>query len=371
MTFFLIVPSVMIVSIFLVHAITNRLGLKIRASALALCAVLSILVDLGAVALSPVLDKWYFIRLSGLILSAAALVTLINHFLVKREETEAAEFSAQVQEEYSNGNEKSKTEDEDTDKSEEISESVEESEMIDLGKITGYKSKSESDSKNKTSIPVEKSESSEKVQAENKIKLDKKFESGEKIKLDKKIESDEKTKLDEKIASSEKIQPATLTADEKVKPAEKVEVSEEVTIEEDFDDEEPIETLDDILENAYAEKNNGNLWRAIELYKDALEKYNADEYAPFVAIDLSNVYKEQAAYAKAIKIYRDSLELPAVKRNADVRKEFEKNITYLRAVQSVLLKHRALGTPFSKISYAYLREIETEFQAMQLSISNA
>ena len=128
------------------------------------------------------------------------------------------------------------------------------------------------------------------------------------------------------------------------------------------------ETLDDILELAYSERSQGHTWQAIAAYQKALEKYRGDDYAPFVAIDLGNVYKEMAMYAKAIKTFEEALELPAVKRNAKTTADFKKNIVYLRTVQSVLLRHQALTTPFSRISKIYLREIETEFQTMQTDL---
>lgn len=85
MIFFLIVSAVMGATIFLVLRISNRFGLKIHGGALAVTAVLSLLVDLLAIKLSPVPDKWYFIRLFALIFVAAAAVTAFNKFLTETE----------------------------------------------------------------------------------------------------------------------------------------------------------------------------------------------------------------------------------------------------------------------------------------------
>ncbi|MBR2734045.1 MAG: tetratricopeptide repeat protein, partial [Selenomonadaceae bacterium] len=126
-------------------------------------------------------------------------------------------------------------------------------------------------------------------------------------------------------------------------------------------------TLDEILDKAYSERDKGHIWQAIELYRKALERYRADEYAPFVAIDLGNIYKEQALYAKAIKTYEDALNLPAVRRNATVKKDFLNNLRYLRIVRDVLIKHRASSTPFTKLPKPILREIDAEFSRMQLN----
>ena len=129
---------------------------------------------------------------------------------------------------------------------------------------------------------------------------------------------------------------------------------------------EEVETLDDILDKAYDAREKGRVWQAIEFYRKALERYRTDEYAPFVAIDLGNLYKEHALYSKAIKIYEEALTLPEVKRNISVKKEFVRNLEYLRVVRDILLKHRALSTPFGKISNEILQEIDVEFQATRI-----
>ena len=135
--------------------------------------------------------------------------------------------------------------------------------------------------------------------------------------------------------------------------------------EEDSKPEERIDTLDDLLDKAYEERDKGHVWQAIATYKKALERYQSDEYAPFVAIDLCNIYKEQALYTEAIKIYEKALTLPAVKRNDSAKKEFQSTLRYLRLVREVLLKHHALSTPFSQLPKEILQEVDTEFKKVQ------
>ena len=265
MIFFLIVPSVMIVSILLVNGILSRLGLKISYGALALAAVLSLLVDLAAAALSPEPNQDYFFRLFGLIFLAAVVVTALNYFLTK----ERAEIPTQAQNENA----------------------VE----VTVPAIPNVK-------KNEAAKLIET------VADKSSVKFFK----------DKPFAQDSK------------------------------------------------ETLDEILDRADTEKKSGNLSAAVSAYKKALEFYGNDDYAPFVAIDLGNIYKEQAAYTNAIKIYEKALTLPAVKKSAETKKQFQKNLIYLQTVHLILLKHEALSTPFSKIPKNYLQEIETEFQAAQV-----
>ena len=256
MTFFLIVPSIMIICIILVHGVTSQIGLKINLAALALCAVLSFLAVLGAVKLSPIPDKHFFLYLGALILISSLLVTALNAFLTKREREEELNFT----------------------------------------------------------------EEARRVYAQNADKTPAKT-------------------FSETLA----------TADEKFKKSS-------AQIDEDF------ETLDELLKYAKTQQLRGNIDAAIDAYNLALEDFPDENYAPFVAVDLGAIYREQAAYTNVIKVYEDALELPAVKKNPEVTAEFENKLAYMKTVQSVLLRHRALTTPFSKIPNELLEEIELEFK---------
>ena len=94
----------------------------------------------------------------------------------------------------------------------------------------------------------------------------------------------------------------------------------------------------------------------------ALDEYPADDYAPFVAIDLGAIYREQAAYAEAIKVYEQAKSLLIVRKNAEVTEEFQKKIVYMETLQAVLFRHKALKTPFSLIPREFFQEIEKEFR---------
>ena len=81
MVFFLIVPSIMIISIILIHEAAKYFDVKISYIPLAICAVLSFAVDVTAAEISTVPGREYFFRLFGLIFVAAAVVTVINYFV--------------------------------------------------------------------------------------------------------------------------------------------------------------------------------------------------------------------------------------------------------------------------------------------------
>ena len=283
MAFFLIVPSVIIVSIILIHGIANYIGVKISYGALFVCAALSFVALFGAIELSPNPDKFFFVHLREIILPAALIVTLLNRFLVVRAKDKEADFTEEVRRVYAQQSEAN----------------------ISSGEIAKSRLKN-------VSAQVEKNSTAEKsFNSERNFKGEKTFE---------------------EILDAEK----------------KLDVN--------FD------TLEEWLDYALAEKVQGHITTAIAAYQKALDEYQDDDYAPFIAVDLSAMYREQAAYTKAIEVYEDALTLSAVKKNPKVTAEFYKKLAYIKTVQAVLLKHNALATPFSKISKEYLREIEFEFK---------
>ena len=534
LAFFLIVPSVMIVSVLLTRALANRLGLRIYHTTLAAVAIMSFPVTFGATRLSPAIGREYFLWLGALILAASGLLTLANKFLHGKEleeeqrfteevkaayeaekrksiaviedkltdapapktlaynETSAAEnisavidgqnagknisavideqnadknISAVIDEQSADENISAQTDEQNADKK--ISAEVDEqnadeniSAVID-GQNADKKISAVIDGQNadkNISVQTDEQPADEKISAvtdeqnadENISAVIDGQNAAENIsavideqnadkKISAEVELDEEVKaavaaelseepalpenfplekifkplteskpeeVNEPIKLPKKLKPVKIFPLEKVfepltelkheeivpPPAKKSEPEknfplqkvfeplstlnldklEEITREEknlphevETNPEEKIDTLDDLLDKAYDERDKGHTWQAIEIYKKALERYQGDEYAPFVAIDLCNIYKEQALYTEAIKVYEQALTLPALKRNDSARKEFQTNLRYLRLLREVLLKHRALSTPFSRLPKDILQEVDIEFKKVQ------
>ena len=298
MAFFLIVPSVIIVSIILIHGVASYMGVKISYGALFVCAALSFVALFGAIELSPNPDKFFFVHLGMIILPAALIVTALNYFLIVRDKE--VDFTEEVRRVYA---------------------------QQSNGEI--YSSEIAKERLKNVSAQVDKNSKAEKISDDDKTFNDDK-------------------KFDDEIFEAEKTFDGDKTFEE-ILDAEK-------SLDVEFD------TLEDLLEYAQAEKVQGHVTAAIVAYKKALDEYRNDDYAPFIAVDLSAMYREQAAYTKAIEVYEDALTLPAVKKNSAVMAEFKKKLAYIKTVQAVLFKHNALTTPFSKISREHLREIELEFK---------
>ena len=403
LAFFLIVPSVMILSILLIHGVASHFGLRLKYLPLLLCALGSVAINFIAIKTSPFLTKAFPIKIAVMVLAASVLVTLLNRGLIKREAlakaapNPKAKRSARVLEteeldslplsQPSTEEEAVKRRVEEI-KSQNAS-AEERPPSQSLVKLINEDKKSERTPKPKRSSASDKSVEHEKPSATSKIiPLEKNPAPRKNISLEK-IPSINDLGKHKTQSESEKIIPFVpavdknstavselVTANEKLTAvidklkSPKPLTSGRLIIEGGITDDElkeveaHLNSLDDILEFAYAQKNSNNLKLAIFAYQKALERYRSDNYAPFIAIDLSSLYKEQAAYTKAIKVCEDALTLPAVVRSASARRDFSHDLAYLRTVQAVLSKHRVLSTPFSKIPRRLLAEIDADFKKL-------
>ena len=270
MAFFMIAPCVMAVSIILVRNVSSSLGLEIKYSTLLVCAVLSLVTLFGAMKISPIPDKNFFLYLALLALPAAAVVAALNNFLVQRDKQAEIDFTEEVRRAYEEATKKSPT--------------------------------------------------------------------------------DSETELD--FEETDAQIPNAPTTNAQIPSLENQSATDAF---------ENFKSLAELVEFARNERKRGNLRTAAAAYQKALDEYPADDYAPFVAIDLGAIYREHAIYSKAIKVYEQAMTLPIVKKHAEVSEEFQKKIVYLETVQAVLFRHKALTTPFNSIPREFFQEIETEF----------
>ena len=365
---------------------------------------MSFIINFTAIQLSTYLDRYHYIRLGILIFIASIIVTIVNKFVVGREKAifvEPAEFSQKI--DISTDIDKP-IEIKKVDTSVKIN-TVEKlienkaTEKIDKtkptkrdieNKLIEKKSDTKPDKKLSEIKPIEKAaetKSTEKV-IENKkvekevannfikkpIEKDLVEEKKSTVLTEKPIEAKSVEKIDKpveevkQVSSSDVAMKAAtikvISESNEDKPPKTAGKNAKIEVTNEID--EHLGSLDDILDYAYSEKVKGNLRQAIMAYQRALERYQNDDYAPFIAIDLGNIYKEQAAYTKVIKTYEEALKLPVIIRNAATYREFTKNLTYMRMVQMVLIRHRALATPFSKIPAQYLQEVENELNKAQI-----
>lgn len=118
-----------------------------------------------------------------------------------------------------------------------------------------------------------------------------------------------------------------------------------------------LSTLDDFLDYAYSEKGEGNLATAAAALAAAVEKFGDDSYAPFIVIELANVYKAQGDYQAAVRVYRDACRLPAVAGDEITLGQFKGSEEYLLKLMAVLESHGTPKLSFTEIPEDYFREI--------------
>lgn len=342
MTFIAVVFGFMAVSILFIHWLTAHFGYKLDYRSLALCAVMAIIVTFGAIFTSKTLTWHYYLKLGLLTLVASGIVTAYDERLSRRRPSFAV---AGADDRFS-----------------------EEAEPSVLEKAS---SKAES----AVDVPVVKAGH----EAEQESSVTGSASTAE-VRLPGPEANVSMLKPVEEVAQEANASLSGGLSVESVKPAmsvfemhsqeKPVEASEPEIVPESVagDSTEPngileqLDSLDDILDYAYEQRSKGNIEEAILANQMALERYAEDDYAPYIAIELGNIYKERAEYDSAIKVYEKSLNIPSVTGNDSTYQEFAKNLSYLRTILQVLSKHGAQDTPFGKIPQEYMEEIETDFQ---------
>lgn len=121
------------------------------------------------------------------------------------------------------------------------------------------------------------------------------------------------------------------------------------------------DNMDDLLDFAYEQNLAENHDTALYAYKEALERYSEDSYAPFIAIEMINICKSIGAYAEAIDGYKNAMLLPSVKDNPQMQKEFKNGIIYIECIIEILGDKNMPDTPLGNIPSQIMKEIELIF----------
>ena len=396
MAFFLIVPSVMMLCIVLVHGAAAHFGLQLKYKSLFLSAVASLAISFAAIKTSPFFGKIFLLKLGILVLAVSVACTAFNVFLLRRE---AGKVKPAVKPRAPRVLETERLDDPIEPPSEALAVKMRVAEIKSHRQpLEKTASKSlvkmlEDDKQSAPSVdktvapsvskepveptpepPVKSPEppsivDSEPIKAVEPTPQSSRAESPAVAAVEPPVKDKTELAVEKKVAdlvtANEKISAVfDKSKSEKAKPTKS---SEHSNIDDELAEiESHLHSLSEILDFAYNRKENGDFKLAILAYQKALERYRADDYAPFIAIDLSSIYKEQAAYSKAIKVCEEALNLPAVAKSSSARKEFSSTLAYLRTVQSVLSRHRVLSTPFSKISRQLLAEIDADFKKLDV-----
>ncbi len=288
--------SVCIISI---YKIARKLGADISLSALVLCGVSALIINFMAIRVNPFLTKTYYYILGTMIIFAATGTTCYNKYLLYRRSRFAVHGAPS--------------------EDNEITQVTSEPETIVETEVT---------EEPETMVETEVTEEPETM-----------------------VEA-EVTEEPEIMAEVEMAEEPETTAEvevaEEPETTAEAEVTEEpeTTVEAQQAVEAPLPTLpegldsmDALLDFAFAQTGAGAYELALLAYSTALEQYRNDDYAPFIIIDMVNLYKSQGRYQEAIDCVHNAMDLPAIQESPAYQQNFQNYLAQLKSIS-----HRADST---------------------------
>jgi hypothetical protein len=126
---------------------------------------------------------------------------------------------------------------------------------------------------------------------------------------------------------------------------------------------EPVsDSLDDLLDFAFNQKDQGNLTLALDTFRRAFKLYRESEAGPLLVIEIAGLLKAKGAYDEAVVFLSDGRSLSALQHNQLLDQEFVNTIAYLRIVKNTLMQNRIGFVPFQRIPDEIAKEIDEEFR---------
>jgi hypothetical protein len=122
------------------------------------------------------------------------------------------------------------------------------------------------------------------------------------------------------------------------------------------------DSLDDLLDFAFTQKELANPALALDAFRKALRLYRDSDAAPFLIIEIANLLKNRGAYDEAVILLTEGRTMPALQQDYTLDQEFINTIAYLRIVKNILLHNRLGFLPFNKIPAEITKEIDAEFR---------
>ncbi len=265
----------MSVCIISIYKIARKLGADISLSALVLCGVSALIINFMAIRVNPFLTKTYYYILGTMIIFAATGTTCYNKYLLYRRSRLAVHGAP--------------SEDE---------------------KITQATSEPE------TIVETEVAEEPE-------------------IMTEAEVTEEPETTAEAEVAEEPEIMAEVEVAEE---PETTAEVQQAVeaplpTLPEGLD------SMDALLDFAFAQTGAGAYELALLAYSIALEQYRNDDYAPFIIIDMVNLYKSQGRYQEAIDCVHNAMDIPAIQESPAYQQNFQNYLAQLKSIS-----HSAVST---------------------------
>lgn len=102
---------------------------------------------------------------------------------------------------------------------------------------------------------------------------------------------------------------------------------------------EGLDSMDALLDFAFAQTGAKAYELALLAYSTALEQYRNDDYAPFIIIDMVNLYKSQGRYQEAIDCVHNAMDIPAIQESPAYQQNFQNYLAQLKSIS-----HSAVST---------------------------
>ncbi len=276
--------SVCIISI---YKIARKLGADISLSALVLCGVSALIINFMAIRVNPFLTKTYYYILGTMIIFAATGTTCYNNYLLYRRSRLAVHGAPS--------------------EDEKITQATSEPETIVETEVT---------EEPETMVEAEVAEEPE-TTAEAEVAEE------PEIMAEVEVAKEPETTAEAEVAEEPEIMAEAQQAEEAPLP----------TLPEGLD------SMDALLDFAFAQTGAGAYELALLAYSTALEQYRNDDYAPFIIIDMVNLYKSQGRYQEAIDCVHNAMDIPAIQESPAYQQNFQNYLAQLKSIS-----HSAVST---------------------------
>ncbi len=295
----------MSVCIIFIYKIARKLGADISLSALVLCGVSALIINFMAIRVNPFLTKTYYYILGTMIIFAATGTTCYNKYLLYRRSRLAVHGAP--------------------------SEDVEIT-QADLPQEPDElpETQATSEPENMAEVEVaEEPETTAEVEVAEEPEITAEVEVAEEPEITAEVEVAKEPETTAEVEVAE--EPETIS---EAQPAEGAPVP---TLPEGLN------SMDALLDFAFAQTGAGAYELALLAYSTALEQYRNDDYAPFIIIDMVNLYKSQGRYQEAINCVHNAMDIPAIQESPAYQQNFQNYLAQLKSIS-----HSAVSTQSPK-----------------------
>ena len=269
--------SVCIISI---YKIARKLGAEISLSALVLCGVSALIINFMAIRVNPFLTKTYYYILGTMIIFAATGTTCYNKYLLYRRSRLAVHGAPSEDKEITQA-----TSEPETIVETEVAEEPEIMAEVEVAEEPETTAEVEVPEEPETTVEVEVAEEPE-------------------------------TTAEAEVAEEPETTAEAQPAEEAPVPALP----------------EGLDSMDALLDFAFAQTGAGAYELALLAYSTALEQYRNDDYAPFIIIDMVNLYKSQGRYQEAIDCVHNAMDIPAIQESPAYQQNFQNYLAQLKSI---------------------------------------